>query len=270
MKGTILGDIIGSRFEFKNNLSKEFDLFADECRFTDDTVCTIATMDWLMSQDKDYSFYLKKWCRKYPNAGYSPTFWEWVSKGKKPYGSFGNGAGMRVSPVGLYGTFIGQVLMLAEMTANATHNHPEGIKAAKAIALAVYLAKTGNSKPEIKSRIENLGYNVELPKKKGVFDTTSQATIPQAVACFIESNSFEDTIRTAISIGGDSDTIAAMSGAIAEVFYGIDKKISDKLNSYLPKEFIDIINRFYKYCDDANKLSSSDMALKRFTLGFLL
>lgn len=259
MKGAILGDIVGSRFEFKNHLSKDFQMFTYQSVFTDDTVCTIATMDWLMNQSQDYSFYLKKWCRRYPNAGYSGMFKKWIDTSDKPYNSFGNGAGMRVSPVGLFGSFIGEVLMLAEKTAIATHNHPEGIKGAKAIALAVYLAKS-KSKQEIKTEIEKLGYKIELPEKKGVFDATSQVTVPHAIACFLESNSFEDAIRIAVSIGGDSDTITSMTGGIAEAFYGIDEKYL----KYLPDEFTEIIDKFYKFCDKRQKDASSETARMRF------
>ncbi len=268
MKGTIIGDIVGSRFEFNEHKSKHFKLFKKECQFTDDTICTIATMDYLLSsKEYDYTPYLIKWCREFPNAGFSPTFKKWFLGDTPPYNSFGNGSAMRVSPVGWYSRFEGEALMLAETTAEVSHTHIEGIKGAKAIAYAVYLAKKRKTKQEIAKEITSLfDYKLDTPlsyiRKYNRFDATCQVTVPQAIICFLESTDFEDAIRLAISIGGDSDTIAAMTGGIAEAFYGVPENIWDKAKTFLPKSFISIINEFYSKCQEDDSYTN-----KRFELG---
>lgn len=268
MKGTIIGDIVGSRFEFNNHKSKFFDLFSNECKFTDDTICTIATMEWLSeNEDNDYSMYLKKWCKKYPNAGFSPKFKEWFMNNGNPYNSFGNGSAMRVSPVGWYATFEGAVFTLSENSAEVSHNHSEGIKGANAIAYTIYLSKKGTDKKNIKSEIEQrfgykLNQTVSFIRKYNEFDATCQITVPQAIICFLESVDFEDALRLAISIGGDSDTIGAMVGGIAEAFYGVPLGVWQKAKEFLPREMITIVKEFYSTCSTYNE----DLAKKRFVL----
>lgn len=273
MKGTIIGDIVGSRFEFNNHKTKRFELFHSDCRFTDDTVCTIATMDWLATNEEhNYLGYLQKWCKKYPNVGFSPRFIQWIlSNSKEPYGSYGNGSAMRVGSVGLYATFEGATLMLAEKTAEVSHNHKEGIKGAKAIAYAIYLAKKTKSKNIIRKEIEDkFTYNLDFPlsysRRFNTFDATCQVTVPQAITCFLESTSFEDAIRLAVSIGGDTDTICAMTGGIAEAYYGISKDLWTRAEKYLPSEFISVLDRFYYECSKIETEANSYNALRRFSL----
>lgn len=254
MLGAIIGDIIGSQFEFNNHKSKKFDLFSDKCTFTDDTVCTIATMEWLLECDStgdatDYTPYLQRWCTKYPGRSYGGHFTSWI-KNPVPYNSYGNGAGMRVSPVGKFFSRKEDVMEYARLNAMVSHNHPEGIKGAQAIAMAVYLADRPNSKETIRTQLtEHFGYNLTQKlsyiRLHNGFDETCPVTVPQSLIAFLESAGFEDSIRNAISIGGDSDTIAAMTGAIAEPFYRkIPNKIVSRAKEYLPQEMLQIIEEF--------------------------
>lgn len=257
MFGSIIGDIVGSRFEFDNNKSKDFELFTPECDFTDDTICTVATMDWLNNGLRNpYQAHLLKWCRKYPNptGGYGARFSQWChinSKIQKPYNSFGNGSAMRVSPVALYSDRITSVLDLAERTAIVTHNHKEGIKGAKATAHVIFLAREGCPRNTIKSVVEDkygydLSESVDEIRECYEFNESCQWTVPQSIVCFLESNGFEDAIRNAISIGGDSDTIACIVGGMAEAYYGIPQDIMDKASAFLPKEMKEVKELYYE------------------------
>lgn len=272
MYGAIIGDIAGSRFEHKNFRSKDFVLFTPESRFTDDTVCTIATMDWLNNGDnKNYSIYLRKWYKKYPKAGYSRLFSEWAKDvRKKAYGSYGNGSAMRVSPIGIFGDIEPYVLAFAEKSSVVSHDHIDAINGAQAIALAVMLAKHKEDKAKIKETIENkfgynLDYNYENLVVENKFDTRSKTTVPLAVYCFLISNSFEDAIRTAISIGGDSDTIANMTGSIAGEYYKIPNEIKDKALTYLTSEMKTVLTRFKRLLE--KKKRDKIIAQKRFVHG---
>lgn len=259
MLGAIIGDIAGSKYEFNNRRSKEFTLLADDCYFTDDTVCTIATMDWLLKGAKltgndSYAYILQSWCLKYPEPkrSYGGSFHNWFnSPNPQPYNSFGNGAAMRVSPVGVYFNNVKNILDYAEATAVVSHNHPEGIKGAQAVALAVYLAKSGNGMKEIKSKIRaafkyNLNMTCTKLQETNMFDETCQGTVPQAIVAFLESTGFEDAIRNAISIGGDSDTIAAITGGIAEAKYGIPEELKNRALTFLPEDMKIVVELFYK------------------------
>lgn len=259
MLGAIIGDIAGSKYEFNNHRNKEFTLLADDCYFTDDTVCTIATMDWLLKGAKltgndSYAYILQSWCLKYPEPkrSYGGSFQNWFnSPNPQPYNSFGNGAAMRVSPVGTFFNNEKNVLDYAEATAKVSHNHPEGIKGAQAVALAVYLARKGKSMAEIKCKITMaFRYNLNLTcaklQKSNSFNETCQGTVPQAIVAFLESTGFEDAIRNAISIGGDSDTIAAITGGIAEAKYGIPDKLKSKALTFLPEDMKIVVELFYK------------------------
>jgi ADP-ribosylglycohydrolase len=231
MIGAVIGDIIGSRFEFNNHRSEDFTLFTESSKITDDTILTIATADCLL-HNKEYANTYQLYAQKYPNGNYGGMFSKWMyAPNPKPYGSFGNGSGMRVSPVGWFFSSLEDTLKEAEKSAAVTHNHPEGIKGAQSIAMAIFLARNGSSKEEIKSAIGSkfkytLDFNLDTLRKTNTFDETCQVTVPQSIYCFLISNSFEDAIRKAISIGGDSDTIACMTGGIAEAFY---KEISDDI-----------------------------------------
>jgi ADP-ribosylglycohydrolase len=254
MTGAVTGDIVGSRFEFHNYRGTNFELFTGECAFTDDTVCTVAMADALL---KGISFKesLLHWCRKYPNpkGAYGASFSMWVNAiNPQPYNSFGNGSAMRVSPVGWAFSTLEETLDKAKESAEITHNHTEGIKGAQATVASIYLARTGSRKQQIKEYIEtSFGYDLSKScdeiRATYEFNESCQGTVPQAIVCFLESSDFESAIRLAVSIGGDSDTIAAITGSIAEAYYGIPKDIEQKAMEYLPDEFIDVIEQFKGY-----------------------
>jgi ADP-ribosylglycohydrolase len=252
MLGSIIGDIVGSRFEFHNHRSTDFALFHEECDFTDDTVCTIAVMDWLVNGAAANTFAptLQRWCARYRGRGYGGMFRHWIDV-PVPYNSFGNGSAMRVSPVGLWAASRNEALALAKQTAEVSHNHPEGIKGAQAAALAVWMARTGADKNAIRHAItQDFGYNLSFTcdeiRPTYRFNETCQDTVPQALVAFLESSDFESAIRLAISIGGDSDTLACITGGIAEAFY---KTIPDSIQQaawkFLPNEMLQVVDAFY-------------------------
>ena len=248
--GAIIGDIAGSRFEFFNVKSTHLKLFTAADKFTDDTVMTVAIADWLLAGGS-LADVMRDWGRRYPLRGYGGAFARWLSapEVRPPYSSCGNGAGMRVSPCGYFADSLGCALGLAKESAFVTHNHPEGIKGAQAIAVSIYLARTGASKEEIKQYVEQtFGYDLSRHcdniRPTYEFDGTCQGSCPEAIVAFLDSTDFESAIRLAISLGGDSDTIACMTGGIAAAYYGIPKWIEDRVVEYLPEEMIDVINRF--------------------------
>ncbi len=253
MLGAIIGDIVGSRFEFNNHRSTEFELFHKDCSFTDDTICTIAVAEACI-QNTNFTDSLLYWCRKYPNpkGGYGGSFNRWVfSEYPEPYNSFGNGSAMRVSPVAWTNNELREVIRLSNESAWVTHDHPEGIKGAQCIAYAIWHLKFGGGagKKWIKSMAEtNYGYKFDLTcdqlRKMNSFDETCMVTVPQAIQCFSESHDFESAIRLAVSIGGDSDTIAAITGSLAEAAYGIPEWMVVKAMTYLPDDMKDVINQF--------------------------
>jgi len=229
MLGAIIGDIVGSIYEFNNHRSKDFELFQQHSRFTDDTILTIATADALMT-DQDFAGKYRSYGRKYPSS-YGSMFKQWIHDDSKgPYNSFGNGSAMRVSPVAWAFDTEEEVLAMAEATAIVTHDHPEGIKGAQATALAILWARHGKTPNQIVSDIETtFGYDISTPideiREFYEFDVTCQGTVPEALRCFVEAEDFEDAIRNAISIGGDSDTLAAITGSIAEATWGVPEEI---------------------------------------------
>ena len=252
MLGAIIGDIVGSVYERRPIKSKDFDITNKFCTFTDDSVTTIGIAYAILNKIT-YKEALLKFCKKYPERGYGGNFGKWIiSKDPQPYNSWGNGSAMRVSPVSYAFNSVDTVLNEAKRTAEMTHNHPLGIQGAQAAALAGYLAFIGNSKAEIKTEIENRfsNYNLSLTldkiRPKYSFTMACDRTVPQSIISFLESNSYEDAIRNAISLGGDSDTLACITGGIAEAYY---KDIPEYLKNYaygkLPNEFIDIIEEFY-------------------------
>lgn len=252
MLGAICGDVIGSVYEGNNVKSKQFPLFSRKTRFTDDTVLTVAVADALLNR-KYFGATIYRYSNQYPNAGFGSRFKSWMkSKHPRPYGSYGNGSAMRVSPIGYAFDSIADVMRVAEKTSNISHNHPDAIAGAQAIASAVFLAKTGSSKQDIKIFIENkFNYNLNRtldqirPSYK--FDVSAKGSVPEAILAFLESTDYEDAIRNAISIGGDSDTIACMCGAIAEAHYKIiPVDIVDRVKALLPTEFITVIDCFYE------------------------
>lgn len=259
MIGAILGDIVGSIYEFDNIKTKEFELFDKECDFTDDSVMTIAVAEALMRYDhigEDNVGKFKETLvevmhgigKKYPDCGYGLHFGMWIMLDENtPYNSFGNGSAMRVSSVGWYAKTLEEAEFIAAATAEVSHNHPEGIKGAVATAGAVFLARTGATMDEIKqyiSRYYAMDFTLDKIRPLYDYDITCQGTVPQAMQAFFESESFEDAIRNAISIGGDSDTVAAITGAVAESYYGIDEDLKETALSYLDETLLDITERF--------------------------
>ena len=248
--GAIIGDVIGSVYEWNNVKTIEFPLFKDETSFTDDSVLTIATMKAIVDKIPYQKAY-QEYGRNYPNRGYGERFIWWLMEANpKPYDSWGNGSAMRVSPIGWTYDNLEDVLKEAKKSAEVSHNHPEGIKGAQAVASAVYLARNGNSKNEIKDYItKNFDYdlnrNLDEIRPKYKFDVSCQGSVPEAIIAFLESTDFENAIRLAISIGGDSDTIACISGAIAEAYYKeIPENIKNGVLELLPKEFMEFIDKF--------------------------
>lgn len=250
MLGAIIGDIVGSRFEFNNTNRKDFELFASECDYTDDTICTIAVADAIL-RGEDFGKVLHEWCRRYPypKGSYGGRFAGWVhSSDPQPYNSFGNGSAMRVSPCGWLPT-LEEAKSKARLSAECTHNHPEGIKGAECVAECISLSLMGKSKEDIALRVqEGYGYNInqtsDAIRRTNTFDETCQVTIPQSIVCFLESADFEDAIRLGVSIGGDSDTIAAITGSIAGAYYGIPQYIVDEAWGYLPAEMQNVVTQF--------------------------
>ena len=250
MLGAIIGDIYGSYYEYHPVKSKTFEQFPEGSKFTDDTVLTVAVADSILHKiPYQESFY--KWANKYPDRGYGQQFFQWlVSKDKEPYNSFGNGAAMRVSAIPhWYGT-LDKVLEEAKISAAITHNHPEGIKGAQAVASAIYMLKHGCCKKDIKLYIEkNFKYDLsrKLDDLRPTYISSMKApdSVPEAIICFLEADNFEDTLRNAVSLGGDADTHACIAGAIAEATWGIPKQLKKKAMTYLPEDMKEIIEEFY-------------------------
>lgn len=250
MLGAIIGDIVGSRFEFNPTNKYHFDLFTKDCDFTDDTICTVAVADAIMNK-KDFCQCVHEWCRRYPypKGGYGGRFAMWVhSESPEPYNSFGNGAAMRVSPVSWKAESKVEALDLATKTAAISHNHPEGIKGAQTVALAIYDALHGM---DVKSILEDCvqfsGYdiNIQLEDVQNKFDETCQGTVPVALWIIGQSTDFEDAIRRAVSLGADADTLGAIVGSIAESIWGIPTDMQIEVLQYLPHEMRSVILHFY-------------------------
>jgi len=251
MIGAIAGDIIGSVYEHNSIKTKDFPLFNPYSRFTGDSVLTVAVAYSILSSTS-YKDAIKDIGRRYPDAGYGGTFIKWLlAEDSGPYNSWGNGSAMRVTPVGFAFNNEDEVLKQARLTAEITHNHPEGIKGAEATALAVYLARTGSNKDEIRTQIigrfkYNLDRTVEEIRKVYSFDISCRGTVPEAIISFLDSDSYEDAIRNAVSLGGDSDTLACITGGIAEAHYGeVPHEIYNKVEETLPSELMFIIKEFY-------------------------
>lgn len=281
MIGAIIGDVVGSVYEWHNIKTKDFPLFRDDCFFTDDTVMTCAVAEAVMrgGQENDFIDAMKKYGRMYPNAGYGGNFGRWLrTSTRKPYNSFGNGSAMRVSPcawvmdcgfcarTGMWPTNGRDQALLS---ARVTHNHPEGIKGALAVTDAIFMCRyyfggwcgdhehpiqddPAKCKEQVCTYIEreygyNLSRSLDEIRPRYRFNETCQETVPQAIIAFLESRDFEDAIRNAISLGGDSDTLAAITGSIAEAAYGIPQWIEDKAMSYLDAPLMDVVNRWKQY-----------------------
>lgn len=250
MLGAIAGDIIGSVYERQPIKSTDFPLFQSRSRFTDDTVLTVAIADAIV-KNNDYQGALKTYGQAYPDAGFGMLFFNWLfASDSQPYNSWGNGSAMRVSPVGFAFDSVERVLEEAEKSAAVTHNHPEGIAGAQAVALAVFLARNGESKAGIKHEIETrfdyeLDRTIDSIRPGYSFDSSCRGSVPEAIIAFYESSDLEDAIRKAVSLGGDSDTLACIAGSIAHAYYGkIPEWIMKKVYSRLPEAFIPVIEDF--------------------------
>ncbi|CAN5350194.1 ADP-ribosylglycohydrolase family protein [soil metagenome] len=250
MLGAIIGDIIGSVYEHAPIKKENFLLFSLQSRFTDDTVLTIAVADSILNK-KTYKECILHWGRRYPYAGYGAKFYQWLlSEDPQPYQSWGNGAAMRVSPVGFAFQTLEEVIAEAKKSAEISHDHPEGIKGAQAVAAAIWLARHENTKIHIKDFLEStFNYHLSKPfeeiQKDYCFDVSAQGSVPQAIIAFLASNSMEDAIRKAVSLGGDSDTQACIAGAIGQAFYkDIPPSIIREVVYFLSKDMRRVINQF--------------------------
>lgn len=248
--GAIAGDVIGSIYEMKEIDGFDFDFYDERCRFTDDTVLTVAVADCILHQ-KDFSKTIWEYGRKHPGRGFGGTFRKWLeSEERLPYHSFGNGSAMRVSAVGFAYDDLDQVLEIAKQSAEVTHNHPEGIKGAQATAAAVFLARTGHSKDEIRHYISqifayDLDFTVESIRPTYGFDVSCQGSVPQAIVAFLDSTDYENAIRLGISLNGDSDTIACIAGGIAAAYYKeIPQEILEFVVGKLDEELLAVLTAF--------------------------
>lgn len=274
MLGAIIGDIVGSRFEFNPTNDYNFGLFTGECGFTDDTICTCAVADALL-KGNDFGESIHDWCRRYPHpmGGYGGRFAQWVrSDNPQPYNSFGNGSAMRVSPVAWFCSQREHMLLCAKMTAMCTHNHPEGIKGAQTTALAIFVARQqrklkAHAKDVVKSVIaecvEFSGYNINLRKQdvENRFDETCQGTVPVALWIINQSTGFEDAIRRAVSLGADADTLGAIVGSIAEAIWGIPEEIKVSALSYLDERMHELL-KDWKICDQVKAIDIKEFIAK--------
>lgn len=281
MFGAFIGDIVGSKYEFNNIKTNIFPLFSQDCDYTDDTIMTVAVAKAIMlsrteqleknGEGMGFQEFLveimQDFGRRYPNptGAYGGSFSKWLrQQNPKPYGSYGNGSAMRVSPCGLVAVTMDEALALARASASVSHNHPEGIKGAEAVSAAIFMAKNGKSKEEIRQYISkhyyNLDFTLDSIRDSYEFDGSCQGSVPQAIVAFLESEDFEDAIRNVISIGGDCDTTGAITGSIAWIYYAgyanwstnsltaPMQKIKDQAIKYLPKEFVDIAEEFCDVC----------------------
>ena len=257
MIGAIAGDVIGSVYESHCLKTTDFAIFTADSTFTDDTVLTVAVADCIL-HNKDYASTFKDYAKKYPYAGYGGMFWKWVnSDSLEPYDSFGNGSAMRVSPIGFAFDTMDEVLAEAKRSAEVTHNHPEGIKGAQAVAAAILLAREEKNKSKIKELIErHCGYDLNQAlddiRPYYYFDQTCQGSVPQAVIAFLESDSYEDAVRKAISLGGDADTLGCMTGGIAQAYFKVvPAYIIEEVKDRLDPELLKVVEQFTaKYCRD--------------------
>lgn len=257
MIGAIIGDIVGSRYEFGPPPERDFPLFTDDCGYTDDTICTVAVADAIL-HGRPYREALHEWCRRYPRpkGGYGPRFQDWIeSDNPLPNNSFGNGAAMRVSPVGWLFDDFEQVMHEARRSAEVSHCHSEGIKGAQCTAELIFWLRTLRiTKSEVEGKVKKF-YGYDIPPLKdikrigslGHFDSICQETVPWAIRCFLDANDFEETIRLAVMCDGDTDTKAAIAGSIAEAYYEVPEWMVEKAMSYLPQDMLAVLEQFYEH-----------------------
>lgn len=266
MIGAIIGDVVGSRFEFHNHLSKEFEFLHPDCTYTDDTVMTCAVAQAVMDSREDFSDLPEKAVaamqrigRQFPYCGYGARFIHWMfSDHPLPYNSCGNGSAMRVSPVGFAARNTEEAKRLSEAVTRISHNHPEGMKGAEATAVAIVMAREGKSRGEIRAAMEeyyDLGMTVAdyRTRWQGHGKEICQVAVPQALVCFLEGDSYEDVIRNCISIGGDSDTIAAIAGGIAEAYYGVPEEMALKAREFVDARLLEITDEFARWLEERTR-----------------
>lgn len=256
MIGAIIGDIVGSRFEFGAVPKEGFDLFTEDCSYTDDTICTIAIADAILN-GRDYQDSLLDWCKRYPApmGGYGSWFDEWLhAEHPQPMNSYGNGSAMRVSSIGWLFDEWEDVIEEAAKSARVSHNHPEGIKGAQCVAEAIcWLRLMRFSKADVEKKVHKF-FGYELPSMRNIlkigaeghFDATCQETVPMALRCFMDANNFEETIRLAVMCDGDTDTKACIAGSIAEAYYQVPEWMIEKAIDYLPGDMLDVLGQFYE------------------------
>lgn len=278
MYGAILGDIIGSPFEFdRGDKTKDFKLFSRRSHFTDDSVLTLAVCEALLKVGQDATVKeiedavitsMQSWGRRYPHEGYGGYFRRWLTaRHPEPYNSFGNGSAMRVSAAGWLYDSLEKTRVVAKATANVTHNHPEGIKGAEATASAIFMARNGSSKEEIKKYIENefhydLNRTLDEIRPSFHMDETCQKTVPEAIIAFLEARDFEDAIRNAVSLGGDTDTLGAITGSIAEAYFGISKTLISECRNRINKDMRDVVDTFYSFVRKDDSPNTNQMIEK--------
>lgn len=278
MYGAILGDIIGSPFEFdRGDKTKDFKLFSRRSHFTDDSVMTLAVCEALLKVGQDATVKeiedavissMQSWGRRYPHEGYGGYFRRWLTaRHPEPYNSFGNGSAMRVSAAGWLYDSLEKTRVVAKATANVTHNHPEGIKGAEATASAIFMARNGSSKEEIKKYIENefhydLNRTLDEIRPSFHMDETCQKTVPEAIIAFLEARDFEDAIRNAVSLGGDTDTLGAITGSIAEAYYGIPEWLISECRNRINKDMRDVVDAFYSLVREDDSPNTNQMIEK--------
>ena len=279
MYGAILGDIIGSPFEFdRGDKTKDFKLFSRKSHFTDDSVMTLAVCEALLKVGQDAAVKeiedavissMQSWGRRYPHEGYGGYFRRWLTaRHPEPYNSFGNGSAMRVSAVGWLYNSLEKTRTVAKATANVTHNHPEGIKGAEATASAIFMARNGSSKEEIKKYIENefhydLNRTLNEIRPSYHMDETCQKTVPEAIIAFLEARDFEDAIRNAVSLGGDTDTLGAITGSIAEAYFGISEWLMTECRNRINKDMRDVVDAFYSSVRNHNDLQNTNQMIEK-------
>ena len=252
--GAIAGDVIGSAYEFNPTRDHDFELFTPKSSFTDDTVLTMANALWLIDDEQHTHERLVEimldLCRRYPNRGYGGRFANWIcDKDPQPYNSYGNGSAMRVSPVGYYAQSLEEALALAKVSAEVTHNHPEGIKGAQATAAAIFLARRGKSKQEIRDYVAqtfdyDLSRTLDEIRPTFTFDETCQRTVPEAITCFMEGKDYEDVVRLSVALAGDADTIAAIAGSVSSAVDEVPNGITQQVIALLSEEFCTTLLRF--------------------------
>lgn len=278
MYGAILGDIIGSPFEFdRGDKTKDFKLFSRRSHFTDDSVMTLAVCEALLKVGQDATVKeiedtvissMQSWGRRYPHEGYGGYFRRWLTaRHPEPYNSFGNGSAMRVSAAGWLYDSLEKTRVVAKATANVTHNHPEGIKGAEATASAIFMARNGSSKEEIKKYIENefhydLNRTLDEIRPSFHMDETCQKTVPEAIIAFLEARDFEDAIRNAVSLGGDTDTLGAITGSIAEAYFGISETLISECINRINKDMRDVVDAFYSLVREDDSPNTNQMIEK--------